>query len=675
MSKFFRQHLSRLRSPVVPATVRANVVPGPAEKLKLGFILLAKHAERFLDGTPFKAPIAVLNSCIDLAQTVSDNRSAIEALFEQTYHRLDLVNDALLRAGSEDAAHRVSKLARVLIREAQGLEAMVTRSTIANILLGKEDIQTIVTATARIHGYLADFHLDVAMAIERSTYNMMDQLNAMRIEAWPRSKHATYNADTEGIPLLKREACTPDTRISILGRIKQWAEDPSPDASQIFWLSGHAGSGKSTIAFSISQHYCTTSDLLAANFFCSRAFEDTRCRRYIIPSIVYQLARQSTSFRYALASTAQLWDDYAPEEQLGALLLAWKKCLDDRKFQLPSFLIVIDGLDEIEDGGGPGFLNDLLHAISARSLLGLRFLVTSRPNPLISDVFHNHPMMVSCRLQEVDSAEVEKDVVTFLHAKLPALEDKPQLKTLVGRCGDLFIFAATAVRYIRPRQKMTAAEQLDLLTKFLTAAPNCRFSPNRSFYRSTYSPVIAYPEPGLLDLLYAQILSSAFSGLHYDLLTHRLRILHAILSIPTPSTARAIARLDYAFTEELVELVVSELHAVLYVKADGTICWYHASLLEFIFDPDRSSHLAVENTYAHGRDMHCTPNSRLEFMLRMARQCPKSMPKSEAVAVVGKTLNDVHRPNQFVSLPNKLVEHAKSILSPFLSVQNGISKN
>ncbi|KAJ7733709.1 hypothetical protein B0H14DRAFT_2408910, partial [Mycena olivaceomarginata] len=71
---------------------------------------------------------------------------------------------------------------------------------------------------------------------------------------------------------------------------------------RVFWLTGHAGSGKSTIAYSISQHYCA-SHVLAANFFCSRQFEDTTSRQYIVPSIVHQLAKHSNSFHHALLAS------------------------------------------------------------------------------------------------------------------------------------------------------------------------------------------------------------------------------------------------------------------------------------------------------------------------------------------------------------------------------------
>ncbi|KAJ7888504.1 hypothetical protein B0H13DRAFT_888652 [Mycena leptocephala] len=459
--------------------------------------------------------------------------------------------------------------------------------------MAEEDVPIIVNVLRRINGHVADLQTDIVMSIERNTDDAIEQLNAIRIESWPRSKHATYGADLDAT-LLKREACTPNTRVTILEYIKQWAEDPAPDCPRVFWLNGHAGAGKSTIAFSIAKHYDSTSELLAANFFCSRQFEDTTKRRYIIPSIVYQLARHSSSFRRALVAV-NLGSCDEPDKQMQELLVEpWRRCLRDREFHIPSFLIVVDALDEIADGEGVCFLQQLLSTVRTGDLDGLRFLVTSRPDPDIVDLCNSFPN-ATYSLQEVDVAEVDNDIITFLHTKLPSLRYRPQLQELARRCGGLFIYAATAVRYITPRPKMTTGEQFDLLKKFLDSNAIGRL---------------------LHDGLYEQILWSAFSGLEDTQLFARLRILHAILAIPSPLKTQIVARLDSSLTEELVGLVVSELNAVLYIKADGTISWYHSSFPDFVFDSARAKFAGDSRAPV---DMSCGREARLDFMQRMAR--------------------------------------------------------
>ena len=54
---------------------------------------------------------------------------------------------------------------------------------------------------------------------------------------------------------LSRRFCTPGTRVTILDHIYHWAQDPSPDSPRVFLLTGNVGSGKSTIANTVSHHW------------------------------------------------------------------------------------------------------------------------------------------------------------------------------------------------------------------------------------------------------------------------------------------------------------------------------------------------------------------------------------------------------------------------------------
>ncbi|CAE6473985.1 unnamed protein product, partial [Rhizoctonia solani] len=98
---------------------------------------------------------------------------------------------------------------------------------------------------------------------------------------------------------LKRGECTPGTRISVLAHMNDWASMSSSDTGSIYWLNGMAGTGKTTIAYSL----CSELDAkhqLAASFFCSRLLPECRDVNRIIPSISYQLAQYSLPFRAAL---------------------------------------------------------------------------------------------------------------------------------------------------------------------------------------------------------------------------------------------------------------------------------------------------------------------------------------------------------------------------------------
>ena len=171
---------------------------------------------------------------------------------------------------------------------------------------------------------------------------------------------------------MSRRVCTPGTRIAILDRIYHWAQDPSPNIPWVFLLTGNAGSGKSTIANTVSHHFDRDDEtpddkvpnILQATYCCSRQFEDTRRQKYIIPTLVYQLARRSKSYARALLDADKFDSVEILSKQMQDLFVGpWQKSTGARPHDLPPYLIIIDALDEVDDRGGLAFLQALLTTI------------------------------------------------------------------------------------------------------------------------------------------------------------------------------------------------------------------------------------------------------------------------------------------------------------------------
>ena len=78
------------------------------------------------------------------------------------------------------------------------------------------------------------------------------------------------------------------TRTRVLSGILAWARDPH--TKPIFWLSGIAGTGKSTIAQTVAQ-YCRESGILGATFFFSRGDSDRTDPSRVFTSIAFQLSK------------------------------------------------------------------------------------------------------------------------------------------------------------------------------------------------------------------------------------------------------------------------------------------------------------------------------------------------------------------------------------------------
>jgi hypothetical protein len=93
--------------------------------------------------------------------------------------------------------------------------------------------------------------------------------------------------------------CLPDTRTKLLADVARWMKDPS--AKPVYWLTGVAGTEKSTVAQSVAamakEHGC-----LGGSFFFSSTDESAQRRRAVtvIPTISYQLARKLNSARTSL---------------------------------------------------------------------------------------------------------------------------------------------------------------------------------------------------------------------------------------------------------------------------------------------------------------------------------------------------------------------------------------
>lgn len=243
---------------------------------------------------------------------------------------------------------------------------------------------------------------------------------------------------------------------------------------------------------------------------------------------------------------------------------------------LPQFLIIIDALDEVEDEGGSEFLKDLLQVIQQNGLHGLKFLVTSRPDHSIVSLCDSFASKAVCHLREVDTKNVNEDIMTFLKDKLPALENEKDLEELARRADGLFIYAATGVRYISPSHPRSSdSEKRSRLKKLLQGWPQPQGH-----------------EVLLVDVLSKQIVASALGDLEDDYFQTRLDILHAILC-STQRISTLIVTDLLNVDKDTVEIMVQSLHPVLYTSSkDNCIYRYHASFPDFIFD-SRRSHFTV----------------------------------------------------------------------------------
>jgi hypothetical protein len=262
------------------------------------------------------------------------------------------------------------------------------------------------------------------------------------------------------------------TREDVLEAIFSWARDF--DNRRVYWLSGPAGTGKSTICQSFAE-YCFAHGLLGASFFCSRDFTDRSNLMLIFPTLALHLAYRYPEFRAALLPAIKATPNAGHESlsfQLETLLI------EPLKASGISTIIVIDALDECRDDEPASALLSLL-ARHVHSIPSVKLFITGRPEPPIRSGFRLpllQPQTSVLALHEIERTSVDQDIRRYLKEELSKLVSnrsdldiagpwpgESDIVKLVHRSQGLFIFASTTCKFPPPANSSgppTAALQI-----------------------------------------------------------------------------------------------------------------------------------------------------------------------------------------------------------------------
>ena len=388
--------------------------------------------------------------------------------------------------------------------------------------------------------------------------------------------------------------CLPGTRVKVLEEVFQWISctecawdehRPMPSDSPslgrcvespcIFWLNGLAGSGKTTIAFTCAEH-CQDKGILAANFFCSRDNADCSNIKLIFTTIAYQMGKFCAEFKVVLSDTLRSDPEIVYSDvsyQLQQLIVEPLLAVGEK---FPRSVVVIDALDECKDDNATStILASLSQYID--KLFPLQFLITSRPIHKITRGFQNPHLSCATRpliLHQVDLDVIESDIQYYLEQHFDEIKDQyyipapwpssADIETLTHMSSGLFIFAATAVRFIGMADPGDPMAQLEVL---LQKNPVAGTSPQQH-----------------LDQLYSQVLKSTFPNMS-DQLAAKLHLILgtvALLQDPLP--------LDQL--EDLIGYRIYHhlqlLQSIMTVPADvGVVQLIHPSFFDFIVDHNR----------------------------------------------------------------------------------------
>jgi hypothetical protein len=374
------------------------------------------------------------------------------------------------------------------------------------------------------------------------------------------------------------------TREQLLSDITTWAETPA--APVVFWLNGLAGTGKSTIARTICEHFAKTG-LLGASFFLSGQVAERRHAPNVVRTIAYQLARKQDGFADALSATLQDAPDLASAEGLQRLtteLIFRPAGVIAANARL---LIVIDALDECTEdiSGWPG--GELLPLL-LKGLLELsgriKLLLTSRAEPEIIRMFDAASLgsqQAVVQLHDLDASVVRSDIKTyFTRSFADIVTARPNLtltnwpsKEDIDVLGDLadilFVFAATVVRFVNtPRQNPRS--RLDIM-----------LARREGSFASPYH---------FLDQLYLQVLRASVRSEQREdeeLLSQTFRtVVGSIVAVGHPLSV-GVHAIILNMDPDDVRLLIESLSALLLSRCDGPVRIFHPSFPDFIVSPRR----------------------------------------------------------------------------------------
>jgi hypothetical protein len=477
--------------------------------------------------------------------------------------------------------------------------------------------------------------------------------------------------------------CLEGTRVQLLEDISHWIEEPS--SKNIFWLTGVAGTGKTTVAKSVAE-IATTLGVFVASFFFSRASNDRRDYQRVIPTIAYQLARHDGLRSSIVASVDENKDVAATSTSIQARKLVFDIL---RKFESPSpscMLIILDALDESRKNPnmihGGDLIPVLLSGLTEFSFV--KVLVTSRPEPSIERMFMRKDLngaVTSLALhRDIDKDLVRADIARYLDRELgqlreliPGNPDFPgerDFHVLVERADTLFIYARTVIEYVsdpygEPDARLSALIEAD---------------PERSSGKF-----------GRLDALYSKILDDADKlSNERDNALRRVLVTLALLKQELPVGELAVIA---GVGERLCLEVLRRISALLnyQYEMDEPVRLMHLSFSDFLSDRERctelpkyvvdvaSDHLYIteqclgamikglRKNICNIQDPHLSHTDIVDLPARVSAQILMSLRYSTQFWIV-HWLAHIHASGTKPRVPKGLIEFCDQHLLPWIEV-------
>ncbi|KAE9386560.1 WD40 repeat-like protein [Gymnopus androsaceus JB14] len=402
-----------------------------------------------------------------------------------------------------------------------------------------------------------------------------------------------------GADLNPYKTCLKGTRIGIIADILAWIHNPDNKVSEVFFLCGEAGTGKSTISHTIGQNAKDTKCLGA--FFCfDRTFAAERTPSKALQSIAYDLSISFPEFGKGLVEVLdadpKISSSMNLKEQWNKLIMA------PAKFITPSrpVVIIIDALDECgpkEEGGPREMLLSLLINSACELPRNFRVLVTSRMEGDVYVAVNEGLDAQSLQAQYMSNLQqTQEDIHKYVAHRMltrkgaPGVLNESQCQILAEKAQGFFQWAYTACEALHGRGKagLTVKKRFE---RFMSLSPS---------HGQDLLP---------LDKLYKSILEDAFDCNDSEAMSQYRMVMVQILAAFEPLSSLSLQKIQLSrcgylkedYDEEELDAVIQFLGSLLtgVEQRDTPIRPVHTSVRDFLVDVKRSGEYAVKLEEGH----------------------------------------------------------------------------
>lgn len=370
--------------------------------------------------------------------------------------------------------------------------------------------------------------------------------------------------------------CLEGTRIDIINEISTWIHEPR-SLTQVFWLNGLAGTGKSSIAHTVGKQFAEQGRL--GSFFCfDISSKPAHGPQHLFSTMSLNLAGFDKNWG------AALWNVIKDDRSLRTTDSVQRQF--DEFLQKPAnslrvvgpVVIIIDALDECGDAMSRGALLLLLAKASAFPA-NFKVVITSRPDKDIVEAFQECSHIYCKDMDAIDEKKTNGDIFTYFQTKLSHQKsldekwpDQAWCHQLMKNAEGLFQWASTACLFINDPLE-DPVSQLEML-------------------------LISTKSQGL-DVLYHQILTKAIP---MESKKTQLKVILGTLLVAKESlNVSVVSRLCLDISPTIVKKILQQLGSLFRGVSQDTVAIepLHTSVRDFLMNEDQSHSFCINTAHAH----------------------------------------------------------------------------